>query len=95
MPPIHRKATDTSDSEAFSEQFPVAQFGILRFQTDWIHWAYKLLAFSVLALHLLLGWWLFSPWSLAWSSAQHDLVSVKNADPERCAWPYRTSEIYI
>ncbi|ERF76961.1 hypothetical protein EPUS_02673 [Endocarpon pusillum Z07020] len=42
--------------------------GRIHFQIDWLSWCFKALAFSALAVYLFSAWWLFSPWSPAWSS---------------------------
>jgi hypothetical protein len=78
--PSKRPRADSNEYGSNKHNLLDIGFGLFRFQIDWVHWAYKALAFSVLLLHLALGWWLLSPWSPAWSSGQSDMISASKPD---------------
>ena len=74
MPTTRPKAGLEKDLPA-KETLLHLNIGPIHFQIDWLHWCFRALAFSALAVYLFFAWWLFSPWSPAWSS-QNDIVPV-------------------
>ncbi len=63
-----RPKADVEEGLPSKETLLHLKFGPILFQIDWLHWCFKALAFSALTGYLFFAWWLFSPWSPAWSS---------------------------
>jgi hypothetical protein len=93
--PSTRLRADSNEYEPNKQHLLKVGFDLFHFQIDWVHLAYKALAFFVLSLHLALGWWLLSPWSPAWSPGESDMISVGQSDFNEQVWLCHVGKIYL
>jgi hypothetical protein len=59
------------------------RIGSFEFKIDALHWSYKMLAYTMLIPYLYFAWWLFSPWSSAWSSGSNEIPLASDRDLEK------------
>jgi hypothetical protein len=75
---------DPYDEDEFCEKRLVKlRIGPFRFQVDYLHWCYRVLAYASLIPYLFFAWWLFSPWSPAWSSGSHSRPPAGDTDLDK------------
>jgi hypothetical protein len=65
--------------ETCKETLVELRIGPLKFQVDYLHWLYKALAYAMLIPYLYFAWWLFSPWSAAWSFGSNEIIPASGS----------------